>query len=59
MVRPWSLKLGMELMDYLRKTWHGMAQLQSLTTTIGTGSTPGAVDDGSRLIAWMAYLELN
>jgi hypothetical protein len=28
MMRPWSLKLAAELMDYLRKTWGGMAELQ-------------------------------
>jgi hypothetical protein len=56
-MRPWSLKLAAELMDYLRKMWHGMAQLQSLDTTTGSGGAAGT-DSGSRLLAWLAYLEL-
>lgn len=57
-MRPWSLKLAAELMDYLRKVWHGMAQLQSLEVTAEAGGTAGA-DGGSRLLAWLSYLELN
>ncbi len=59
MMRPWSLKLASELMDYLRKQWHGMSQLQSLSLTTGSGSSSSGTTDDAILLGWLSYLELN